>query len=508
MTRATAALGSRTFDLLIVGAGVYGAALAYEACQRGYSVAVVDRGDFGSGTSSNSLKILHGGLRYLQQLNLPRMRSSIRARRDWAQLAPAFIEPLACAVATQGWGRRSVAALSAGLLVNEVVSFDRNSGLSDRLRLPAARLLSREEYAAVTQGLLSTHSRGALWWDALALNTERLVLELLMRAADMGAQLANYVEAKELVTQGGTVHGVKALDLESNSHIDIQATRVICTGGSLASGLLDGLPGTQLARRTRCTALNLIVGRKMPTNIALALSAPDGGRPGRGDLFFVPWRGRTMVGTHYFVAGAQGTTPEGSRAAVDDFLGMIQSAAPQWDIRHSDITFIHRGDLPMDPRWRAGQPPVLSSEAEVLDGGREFGIAGLWLVNGPKFTTAQEVAKFTLARIQGQRWPSIPAKADRVASTQSLQGLLAMDAEKDLVAKARLAARHTHAAHLADVVLRRTDCGASGYPGDADLEACAKGMGHELNWSQSRMAAEISAVQQNYRDWHFWKPPQ
>ena len=82
-----------------------------------------------------------------------------------------------------------------------------------------------------------------------------------------------------------------------------------------------------------------------------------------------------------------------------------------------------------------------------------------------------------------------------------------MDAEKDLAAKARLAARHTHAAHLADVVLRRTGCGASGYPGDADLEACAQGMAQELNWTQTKKAAEIAAVRQIYRDRHFWNPP-
>jgi glycerol-3-phosphate dehydrogenase len=508
MTRDLTALGSRQFDLLIVGAGVYGAALAREAIQQGFSVAIVDRGDFAGGSSSNSLKILHGGLRYLQQLDLPRMRSSIRARRGWAQLAPNFVEPLACAIATRGLGSRSMAALSAALLANELVSSDRNEGVRDANHLPAARLLSSNEYAAMTDGLCPTaNTRGALWWDALALDTERLVLELLGRAADNGAAIANYVEVKSLITVAGAVQGVSALDVESGGEFAIRASRVICTGSAVTAGFIEAVPGLQhVARRPRCHALNLIVDRTLPTQTALALPAQSsaaGAKSIKGDLFFVPWKDRTLIGTHYAMADGQAIDSERRRQVIAEFLNLIRAAAPQWSIGAADITFVHWGDLPVDSRWQQGQPIRLSAHAEVLDGGTAQ-LAGLWLISGPKFTTALEVARTALARVTRNLKPSL--RVDHHASSPFADGLTRMDKAGSMEAKAEMAATALHARRLQDVVLRRTGCGSGGYPGRASLDACARGMARALNWPEAKIASEIAALEQHYREWHFWTP--
>jgi glycerol-3-phosphate dehydrogenase len=504
MTRELITLGSRPFDLLIVGAGVYGAALAFEASRQGYSVAVVDRGDFAGGSSSNSLKILHGGLRYLQQLDLPRMRSSIRARRGWAEFAPDFVTPLACAIATRGAGSRSTAALGAALLANELVSFDRNRGIRDTNHLPAARLLSSNEYAAMTDGLCNTvNTRGALWWDALALDTERLVLELLARAVDHGAVMANYVEVKSLVIAAGVVCGAIATDAETGDEFEIRAQRVIGTGSAVAAKFVDAVPGLQpVARRPRCHALNIVVARALPTPTALALSATANGsaKGAQGELFFVPWKDRTMIGTHYAMADDQAMTAERRRQVIGEFLGLVRGTAPQWSIGESDITFVHWGDLPVHAGWRRTQPIRLSSQVEVLDGSGAQA-AGLWLISGPKFTTALEVAKASLPRVVKGLQPD--SRLGHVPSRWS-EGLARMDKAGTLDAKAEIAASALHARCLQDVVLRRIGCGTSGYPGRPVLDACARGMARALNWSESRIAAEIAAVEQHYRDWHCW----
>jgi glycerol-3-phosphate dehydrogenase len=508
MTRDIAQLGSRPFDLLIVGAGVYGAALAYEASRQGYSVAVVDRGDFASGSSSNSLKILHGGLRYLQQLNLPRMRSSIRARRGWAQLAPNFVTPLACAIATRGVGSRSMAALSAALLANELVSFDRNHGISEANRLPPARLVSSNEYAALTDGLCTTvNTPGAMWWDALALDTERLVLELLARAADTGAVLANYVEVKSLRIEAGVIQGATVADVESGAEIQIHARRVVCTGSAISASFMAAAPGLRhVATRPRCHALNIIVDRMLPTRTALALSAPSSGaKATQGDLFFVPWKDRTMVGTHYAMADGAELTPERRRQLVGEFLQLIRAAAPQWTIGETDITFVHWGDLPVDSRWRPGEPIRLSSHVEIVDGGTAKA-AGLWLMSGPKFTTALEVASTSLRRVVKGLEPASRTAGPSSPRSSFMEGLARMDKERSMDAKAELAAKLLHARRLEDVVLRRTGCGSGGYPGRSVLEACASGMARALQWSEANIAAEIAAVEQQYRERHFWDP--
>lgn len=512
-TRVAASLASRTFDLLIIGAGVYGAALAFEASKRGFSVAVVDRNDFASGTSANSLKILHGGLRYLQRLDWRRMRASIRARREWAQLGPAFVAPLACAIATRGMGLRSAGALGAALLVNELVSCDRNRDLADSHRLPPARLLPRDEYAAMTRGVCDCEGRrGALWWDALALDTERLVLELLARAADAGAVLANYVEAKQISVTAGKVQGVVAADMESGSDFEIRARRVICAG-SASAGLFESIPRLhQIARQPHCNALNLVLDRALPTSAALALPARmDAAQSAtgsvQGELFFVPWQGRTLVGTRYMPADDRSATPERRRELVREFIDVIDTAAPEWKLSESDVKFVHWGQLPLVAGWQPGQRIRLRADVQIIDAESAAQVAGLWLLSGPKFTTALEVARTALRQVTRHMRPSLQTAADAVAPSEYRHALQRMDVATDLAAKAELAATFLHARRLDDVVLRRTGCGSGGYPGRTQLDACARGMTRALGWSDTRAAAEIDAIELHYRDWHFWQGP-
>src|SRR5215470_12999456 len=147
MQRELERLRTETFDLLVIGGGVQGAALAHVASSRGLRVALIEREDFASGTSSNSWKILHGGLRYLQQLDIVRMRSSTLARREWMRLAPSLVRPLPCAISSRGSGTRSPAAFAVALGINDLIAYDRNAGLPESIRVPNGRLLSRAEFA-------------------------------------------------------------------------------------------------------------------------------------------------------------------------------------------------------------------------------------------------------------------------------------------------------------------------------------------------------------------------
>src|SRR6187397_3573508 len=139
MTRDLDALTARTFDLLIVGGGIYGLVIAYDAAQRGLSVALVERGDFGSATSFNHLKTIHGGLRYLQTADFARMRESIRERRAFARIAPRFVAPLAFLTPTSSSVTRNPLAMRAAFAIDAIVGFDRNRALPSSLNLPAGR---------------------------------------------------------------------------------------------------------------------------------------------------------------------------------------------------------------------------------------------------------------------------------------------------------------------------------------------------------------------------------
>src|SRR5262245_25247552 len=138
-------LSSRTFDLLVVGGGIYGLMTAYDGATRGLSVALVERDDFGSGASFNHLRTIHGGLRYLQTLDFGRARESVRERRAFARIAPLAIRPLAFALPLFRSLPRGKLAMRVGLLLDRAVASDRNENVPPTHRLPPGEVLSRHE---------------------------------------------------------------------------------------------------------------------------------------------------------------------------------------------------------------------------------------------------------------------------------------------------------------------------------------------------------------------------
>src|SRR5688572_30241324 len=177
MRRDIPRLADTTFDLLIVGAGIYGACVAWDACLRGLSVAVVDQDDFGAATSANSLGIVHGGLRHLARGDLPRMLESTRERSALLRIAPGLVEPLPVLVPTYRDISRGRLAHGLALAVNDLVSWSRNRGLEPDRRIPRGRLISQEECLRLFPAFsIEGLTGGALWYDARLRHPERLTL--------------------------------------------------------------------------------------------------------------------------------------------------------------------------------------------------------------------------------------------------------------------------------------------------------------------------------------------
>src|SRR3954464_11169285 len=153
MTRDLDKLTGTTFDLLVVGGGIYGLTIAYDAAQRGLSVALTQRDDFGSGSSFNHLRTIHGGLRYLQSLDVSRARESIRERRAVARIAPQAVRPLPFAVPLYRSLLRGKLAMRAGFALDRLIAVDRNRGVPGTHRLPGGRVYSRGHAAQTFPGL-------------------------------------------------------------------------------------------------------------------------------------------------------------------------------------------------------------------------------------------------------------------------------------------------------------------------------------------------------------------
>jgi glycerol-3-phosphate dehydrogenase len=184
MIRDLRTLSCDQFDLAVIGGGIYGACAAWDAAVRGLKVALLEQGDFGAATSANSLKTLHGGLRYLQNLDLLRMRQSIRERSRIMRIAPHLVRLLPCVMPTSGHLMRGRELMSVALLLNDIISHDRNHLIDPSNRIPRGRLLSKAELLQKIPFLkeMGRYNGGALWYDAQMLNSERVTLSFVQSA--------------------------------------------------------------------------------------------------------------------------------------------------------------------------------------------------------------------------------------------------------------------------------------------------------------------------------------
>ena len=225
MTRDLPRLAEREFDVLVVGGGIYGLTIAYDSAQRGLSVALIDRGDFGAATSFNHLKTIHGGLRYLQSADLRRMRESIRERRVFARISPRWVAPLAFAMPTGASLARNPIAMRTALAIDAFVGRDRNDRVDPARHLPAGRVVAGLECRDLFEGAIRTVASAAVWHDYQTIDGDRLTLAFAHAAASNGAVLANYVEATGPLATGERVGGVRARDNLTAQTFDIRARR-------------------------------------------------------------------------------------------------------------------------------------------------------------------------------------------------------------------------------------------------------------------------------------------
>lgn len=547
MKRNLARLADREFDLVVVGGGIYGAAVARDASLRGLSVALIEMGDFGHATSANSLKTIHGGLRYLQQGDFARMRESARERAVLMSLAPHLVHPLPCLMPTYGHGLTGREAMAVALALNDLITFRTAAGGRD---LPRGRIVSRDECLALAPGVDADGlTGGALWYDAQAYNTERLTLAFVQSAHSAGAEVANYLAVTGFVRRDGRVVGVEAEDRLSGGRLRVLGRTTVNTSGPWLDSLLATLPGERPGTGLRLAkAVNLIT-RPLFGDHAVAVSS----RASKSDpealldkgnrlLFVSPWRGKTMIGTSYV---PYDESPDGLRVTEEDvqrLLGEISDAVPSAGLRREDVLFVHAGLVPVKGVAASGAVRR-AKQARILDHEPE-GAPGLVSVVGVKYTTARGVAEKVVDRVlrmQGRRrvpspsasTPLVGGDLDDIPGTIRRESLanqhnLGGDATRTLVynygsrypevlrllsqsngsavatsqewalvkAQVLLTVREEMALTLTDVLFRRTGLASAGYPGDDMVEFCAGVMAGELGWSRGRVDQELAEARE------------
>jgi glycerol-3-phosphate dehydrogenase len=537
---ARAALAEHRFDVVVVGGGITGAGVALDAASRGYSVAILERDDWAIGTSSRSSKMVHGGLRYLENFDLGLVREALLERQLMVQLAPHLVYPTPFLVPTLGDDRRDL-RIGVGLNMYDVMASTRvgRSRRDRRQREHEAdywapdrhRQISAQEVVEMIPALAPREPKSAYMFFDCQTDDVRLVLTVLGEAERFGAVCLNGAEVTDLLEEHGRASGVSARDLESGEEFAVAADNVVNATGVWAARLRpreileeEEVPRIAPSRGTHVT-LSL---EKLPLAQAACIVPAGQGRT----IFVLPWYGRALIGTtdRDYEGDIDRVPPspddvEYLLTAINDYLGT--------DLQESDLTGAFAGVRPLISTGDPKKSVDISRKAELYETS-----SGMLTITGGKLTTWRRMAKQTVDRLverEGREAPcrtgdiplgmaareedlELPQGLDRKdlpeAALEQLafryghaaRNVLALCRERpelarpivpgcpDLVAEVVTAAREEQARTLADVLLRRTRLGILAAPELRDGEPvrrAAATLGSELGWSRRRTRQEI-----------------
>lgn len=383
------------YDLVVVGGGIQGAFLTLEASRRGLSVLLLERDRIGMGTSDQSLRVVHGGFRYLQTLDIARFRRSRQEQQWFFRHLAEFVSPLECILPLSGRGMKRRSLARVGGVMDKLLDRDR--------LLPPPRVLNRVEWKRLLPGA-SGHAAGALvWHDGLLTSGRNVVRALADWAKELGATVAEDTTLTDVVLTAGRVAGVRG-------SFDADADMVVFAAGH-ANGDLTRRFAPRFAGSLPAwvSAYNVILDRPPVLEAGLAFDPHPG--PGAA-LFGVPREGRTALGTLYTPLEAEGPLRIPEQQATADLLVAYNRAVRSKPARLTDVVGYERGCLPADPT-RPHQP---ASRPLIWGGGRDGTPQGMWFVVPEKLTTARSVAE-VLLREAVPHLPPVRAGSERVPST-------------------------------------------------------------------------------------------
>ena len=517
---------AETFDVAVIGGGVTGVGVALDAATRGLTVAVIEKRDWAAGTSSRSSKLIHGGLRYLEQMNFALVREALQERGLLLdRLAPHLVRPVPFLypLTHRVWER---AYVGAGLTMYDAMALSGSGG-----GLPRHRHLSKRKALRVVPALHPDALVGAVqYWDA-QVDDARHTVTLARTAAQFGAAMATSARATGFLREGARVTGVRVRDLETGSDIDVRARQVVNATGVWTDDI-QNWAGRGRIRVRASKGIHLVVPRdRIASDSGIIL------RTATSVLFVIPWPDIDHL--RHWIIGTTDTDwdlgkshPAASAADIQYLLGQVNTVLRQ-PLGQQDVEGVY-----------AGLRPLLHGESEATSQlSREHAVnqpvAGLITVAGGKYTTYRIMARDTVdhvarnldrrvpgcvtdrtplvgapgyaaawnrrhrlaeesglhvARIEGllERYGSkideiLDLIADEPALATPLEG-----AEDHLSAEVVYAASHEGALHLDDVLTRRTRVSIETFDrGVAAAEATAKLMAQTLGWDDDAIKREV-----------------
>ncbi len=449
-------LERETFDLLVIGGGINGAGVARDAALRGLKVALVERHDFASGTSSRSSRLVHGGVRYLEHGFLHLVFEASRERRLLLDLAPSLVRPLAFTWPVYRGARIPRWKLGAGLLLYDVLA--RFQNVANHKRWSRAEVLAQEP-GLKPDALLG----GAQYWDA-ATDDARLTLANAVSAAEAGATLLTYADVTALVTDAGRVAGAQVHDTMAGETFGVKARVVMNATGPWSDRIhtLEDVHAKAAVRGTKGVHVT-VPAERVGNRAALTLLAPQDGR----EMFVLPAGACTIIGTTDTPTTESPDEVRASRADVQYLLTAVNHYFPRAQLTNADVITAWAGIRPLIASGNAGDPAKASREHEIVTGPR-----GVISVSGGKLTTYRAMSSQIVDTVQR-------ALGVAVTSSPTLTQRLSEPGE-------------AFACAVGDILIRRTkqafeqrDHGRSAAP------AVAERLGALYGWKTARIARAV-----------------
>ena len=531
--------GPDKFDLVIIGGGITGAAVAYIAAARGLSVALFEKKDYGGATSAATSKLIHGGLRYLANGELKLVRESLRERRILGNIAPNFVYPLPFIMPMYKRWRGNIWKMLIGMYLYDVLSYDKKDTWDRSKKLQNHRLINHRKTIRVEPNLKMEDLRNAFYFfDYQSIFPERLTLAFIKSAAEYGACVSNYTPVEGFIYgEGRKITGVQVRDLFTDKPREVHAGLIVNCGGTWADKILGMAAGSdQLTHRVKRSEGIHIITKKIAGHHVVSIQKADGGH-----MMIMPWREHSLIGTTDKEFMGDPDEYRVSMESIDEIINNVNTNYGR-KISREDIVHAYGGLRPLVDDQTKGSYET-SRKYEVYDNAVD-GIEGMITVEGGKYTTSRSLAREVLKLISTKLDRTL---SDPVSDNLYLSGCEIRDMKQfmirqhlnyrefsrntveyvsrnygtesqvvfriarsnprfaevvshdgEILAEVVYAIQYESAKTLRDIMLRRTGIGTLGNPGKTMIEKIASLAAGMMGWSEKRKEEEIASLMKVY----------
>ncbi len=524
------------FDIIIVGGGITGAAVAYAASSCGLKVALLEKSDFGGATSAATSKLIHGGLRYLANMEFGLVRESLKERKILGNIAPNFVYPIPFMLPNYRKWRGGMWMIMMGMFLYDLLSFDKKDTWDKSKELSNHQTYRRNKTLRLEPNVFKKKLSGStIFYDYQSIFPERLTLAFIKSAIEYGTKVSNYAKVKCFIETNNKITGVVAKDLLNNTEVEVNAPLVINCGGTWADTILEmAAKGKDIDHKVKRSEGIHIIAKKMNNDHIISLIKENGKH-----LMVMPWRNHTIIGTTDKEFFGNPDDYKVSKGSIMELINDINKTYGSGNLKYEDVQFAYGGLRPLIDDQTEGSYES-SRKYEVYDNAKD-GISGLITVEGGKYTTSRNLANQVLELVKiklnlnlkdsitynnylsgceirnmeefmiklhrqydenfqantveylGRNYGRESKKVFELAlDDKSLAEVLSDDGE--ILAEVYYAIKYEMAKTLKDIFFRRTGLGTLGHPGEERIKKVVNLTSNMLNWDVKRQLDEYNTL--------------